>query len=266
MDTKIYTDQMGNKVSIAFPPKRIISLVPSQTEFLYSLGLNHEVVGQTLFCIYPKAMHKSKPRIGGTKNLKLETIAQLQPDLIIANKEENEQKQIEYLQSRYPVWISDIQTLADAYKMMADIGEIVDKKLEASTIINSIQNSFEVLNNLPVLKNNKVAYFIWRKPYMVAANQTFINHLLEKLHLENVFKFKSSRYPEITVNDLVETQPAYVLLSSEPYPFKQKHIEELQQILPNSRILLVDGELFSWYGSRLLHSGNYFKTLLESLN
>ncbi|MES2726436.1 MAG: helical backbone metal receptor [Bacteroidota bacterium] len=265
MTSKTFIDQMGNKVTIPFPPKRIISLVPSQTEFLYDLGLSDEVVGQTLFCIHPDKYHQTKPRIGGTKNLKLDLIAQLKPDLIIANKEENEQKQIEYLQSHYPVWISDIQTLADAYKMMEGIGEITDKQNEAKKIVQAIQQSFIGLDSLPALTNNKVAYFIWRKPYMVAGNHTFINHLLESIHLNNVFKNKPSRYPEITVDELIAAQPEYLLLSSEPYPFKQKHIDELQAILPRSKILLTDGELFSWYGSRLQHSCAYFKTLLSNL-
>lgn len=265
MTSKTFIDQMGNKVTISFPPKRIISLVPSQTEFLYDLGLSDEVVGQTLFCIHPNKYHQTKPSIGGTKNLKLDLIAQLKTDLIIANKEENEQKQIEYLQSHYPVWISDIKTLTDAYNMMEGIGAIVDKQSEAKSIVQTIQQSFIELNTLPSLTNNNVAYFIWRRPYMVAGNHTFINHLLESLHLNNVFKNKTARYPEITDAELIAAQPKYLLLSSEPYPFKQKHIEELQLILPQSKILLTDGELFSWYGSRLQYSCAYFKTLLKSL-
>lgn len=265
MSLKTFIDQMGNKVTIHFPPKRIISLVPSQTEFLYDLGLTDEVVGQTLFCIHPEKYHQTKPRIGGTKNLKLDLIAQLNPDLIIANKEENEQKQIEHLQNHYPVWISDIQTLADAYSMMEGVGEIVDKKSEARNIVQNIQQSFTGLNNLPALANNRVAYFIWRKPYMVAGNHTFINHLLESIGLSNVFKHKTSRYPEITSDQLIAAEPAYLLLSSEPYPFKQKHIDELQLILPKAKILLTDGELFSWYGSRLQHSCAYFKELLSNM-
>lgn len=267
MTSKTFIDQMGNKVTIPFPPKRIISLVPSQTEFLYDLGLNDEVVGQTLFCIHPSTYHQTKPRIGGTKNLKLDLIAELKPDLIIANKEENEQKQIEYLQSHYPVWISDIQTLADAYNMMEGIGAITGKQNEADIIVKNIKQSFLGLDTLPTLANNSnsVAYFIWRKPYMVAGNHTFINHLLERIHLNNVFKYKSSRYPEVTKEELIAAKPEYIFLSSEPYPFKQKHMDELQTILPQSKILLVDGELFSWYGSRLQHSCSYFKTLLKSI-
>ncbi len=265
METKLFTDQLGRNVSINFPPKRIISLVPSQTEFLYDLGLDEEIVGQTLFCIHPESKHKTKTIIGGTKNLKLDVIAQLKPDLIIGNKEENEQKQMEYLMHHYPVWMSDIYTLEDAYEMMKNLGEVVNKPEAANQIVNQIRLSFSDLQ-LFDNPNNKVAYFIWRNPYMVAANHTFINHLLQKLNFDNVFANHLDRYPQVTNEDLVAANPDFIFLSSEPYPFKVKHIAELQQILPKAKILLVDGEMFSWYGSRLLHSCSYFRQLLAQLS
>ena len=265
METKLFTDQLGRSVSINFPPKRIISLVPSQTEFLYDLGLDAEIIGQTLFCIHPKNKHKTKTIIGGTKNLKLDIIAQLKPDLIIGNKEENEQKQIEYLMHHYPVWMSDIYTLNDAYDMMKKLGEVVGKPQVANQIVNQIRLNF---NDLQLFdnQNNMVAYFIWRNPYMVAANHTFINHLLQKLNFNNVFANNLERYPQVTNEDLVTANPDFIFLSSEPYPFKDKHIAELQQLLPKAKILLVDGEMFSWYGSRLLHSASYFGQLLAQLS
>ncbi len=265
METKLFTDQLGRSVLINFPPKRIISLVPSQTEFLYDLGLDTEIVGQTLFCIHPKNKHKTKTIIGGTKNLKLDIIAQLKPDLIIGNKEENEQKQIEYLIHHYPVWMSDIYTLNDAYDMMKKLGEVVGKPEAANQIVNQIRLNF---NDLQLLdnQNNRAAYFIWRNPYMVAANHTFINHLLQKLNFNNVFANNFERYPQVTNEDLVTANPDFIFLSSEPYPFKDKHIAELQQLLPKAKILLVDGEMFSWYGSRLLHSASYFGQLLAQLS
>ncbi|MFA9212824.1 MAG: ABC transporter substrate-binding protein [Candidatus Methylacidiphilales bacterium] len=265
METKLFTDQLGRSVTVNFPPKRIVSLVPSQTEFLYDLGLDSEIVGQTLFCIHPKSKHKTKTIIGGTKNLKLDIIAQLKPDLIIGNKEENEQKQIEYLMHHFPVWMSDIYTLEDSFKMMESLGQLVYKTLEANQIVNQIKLSFSDLK-LFDNPNNKVAYFIWRNPYMVAANHTFINHLLQKLNFSNVFANHLDRYPQITNEDLVVANPDFIFLSSEPYPFKEKHIAELQQLLPKAKILLVDGEMFSWYGSRLLHSVRYFGQLQAQLS
>lgn len=267
MTSKIFIDQMHREVKIDSPPKRIVSLVPSQTELLYDLGLNDCVVGQTLFCIHPADKHKTKTIIGGTKKLKLELILALQPDLIIGNKEENEQQQIEYLMQNATVWMSDIYTLSDSLEMIQKIGEITNKKGVAEKIISDINDGFSILaKNLPVHNiKPKVAYFIWRDPYMVAGKNTFINDLLLKLGFENVFENNSGRYPELNNSDLVEKNPEIILLSSEPYPFNLKHIEELQQLLPKSKIYLVDGELFSWYGSRLQHSAAYFSELIHQI-
>src|SRR4051812_11307667 len=120
-----FTDQMGNAVELEGPPSRIVSLVPSQTELLFYLGLDKEVAGITKFCIHPAEMFHSKPRVGGTKKYDFEKIRQLAPDLIIGNKEENEQKQVEELQKLYPVWMSDIRNLADALQMIRSVGELV---------------------------------------------------------------------------------------------------------------------------------------------
>lgn len=267
MAAKMFIDQMQREVKIESPPKRIVSLVPSQTELLYDLGLNDCVVGQTLFCIHPAERHKTKTIIGGTKKLKLELILALQPDLIIGNKEENEQQQIEFLMKNATVWMSDIYTLADSLEMIQNIGEITNKKDNAEKIIGDINDGFSILaENLPVHNiKPKVAYFIWREPYIVAGKNTFINDLLVKLGFENVFENNSFRYPQINHNDLIEKNPEIILLSSEPYPFKLKHIEELKQLLPKSKIYLVDGELFSWYGSRLKYSAAYFSQLIHQI-
>lgn len=268
MTVKIFTDQMNREISVKFPPKRIISLVPSQTEFLYDLGLKNEIIGQTKFCIHPEEMRKQNTIIGGTKNLKLDLIAQLKPDLIIGNKEENEQVQIEYLMQHFPIWMSDINTMTDAYEMMQKIAEMVHKTNEAEAIIHQIKMDFDLLkmkvNEQKI--SQKIAYFIWRKPYMVAAKNTFINHLIETLNFENVFAENLERYANVTEEDIIEKKPSIIFLSSEPYPFKQKHISELQNLLPKAKIILVDGEMFSWYGSRLRFSANYFKELLNQLS
>lgn len=262
---KTVTDQMGREVTFSYPPRRIISLVPSQTELLYDLGLADEVVGQTLFCIHPEAMHKSKPRIGGTKNYKLDKIAALQPDLIIGNKEENEKAGIEELEKHYPVWMSDIQTLDDALDMMTRIGALThrsDKAREITTKIKQAFDSFKPLTTTPLA----TAYLIWREPWMAAGHSTFITSMLARLGMQNVFMNETSRYPQFTGEQLASVNPELILLSSEPYPFKEKHISELQQLCPRAKVMLVDGELFSWYGSRLLHSVEYFKRLLLQIN
>lgn len=260
---RILTDQMNRQVKITFPPQRIVSLVPSQTELLYDLGLTDEVVGQTLFCVHPEEMHTIKPRVGGTKQYRYDQIAALRPDLIIGNKEENEQQGIEYLSKLYPVWMSDIKTLDDALDMIRRVGELVDRKQNGFELAAQIKERFDNFSSPLTNHKRRTAYFIWRGPWMTAGHNTFINEMLTRCGLENVFADEASRYPEITNDKLQTADPELILLSSEPYPFKEKHINELKAICPGARIMLVDGELFSWYGSRLLHSADYFQMLIS---
>lgn len=265
-----FTDQLNRTLDISYPPRRIISLVPSQTELLYDLGLRDEVVGITKFCLHPEEWFRTKTRVGGTKKYDFEKIKALAPDLIIGNKEENEQLQMEALMETYPVWMSDIYTLADAGDMVLKLGALLDRTEAAHTLQKKIEKGFKELDEFRaehVYVDKRVAYFIWRQPYMAAGSHTFIDHLLTCCGFTNVFSGEGfKRYPEITAAQLKEADPEVILLSSEPYPFKEKHIAEFQSICPNAKIVNVDGELFSWYGSRLLHAPDYFKTLIPSLS
>ncbi len=265
----IFTDQLNRKIELPFPPKRIISLVPSQTELLYDLGLCDEVVGITKFCIHPNEWFHNKTRIGGTKKIDLEKIKQLNPDLIIGNKEENEKGQIEQLMKDHKVWMSDIYTLKDALNMIVQVGTLAGKPQEAVNLKLQIESQFYDLNVQNSTLNSKlnVAYFIWRKPYMVAGGNTFINDMLGRCGFNNVFASSNSmRYPEVSEQQIAEIKPEVILLSSEPYPFKEKHIEELRSVCPEAKIIIVDGELFSWYGSRLLQAPVYFQKIREMVN
>jgi len=255
----IFKDQMHRTVRLEAIPKRIVSLVPSQTEFLFDLGLENEVVGITKFCIHPENWFRSKTRIGGTKTVNIEKVKALKPDLIIANKEENTQAAIEALEKIAPVWISDIITLDNALEMMQLVGEICGKSQKADEIVQSIKSQFDTFEN-PFRSSKsipKVIYLIWKNPYLIAGKNTFIDDLLQKCGLENLTLI--NRYPEW--NPQESDIPDYILLSSEPFPFKQKDLDELQNQFPRAKILLVDGELFSWYGSRLKLSVAYFKSL-----
>lgn len=246
---------------IASFPQRIISLVPSQTELLFDLGLAGRVVGITKFCIHPAPFCKHTPKVGGTKHFHFDTIDRLQPDLIIGNKEENYKEGIERLQQKYPVWMSDIYTLEDALHMILEVGHLTGTPAKASEIAEHIKNGF---TELQALSGKKVAYLIWRNPYMVAGSHTFIHDMLSRCGFENVFA-GNARYPEITPEQLSAAKPDYIFLSSEPFPFSEKHLTEFRQICPEATIKIVDGEMFSWYGSRLLLSVPYFRQLLASL-
>ncbi len=287
-------DQLNNFIQISFPARRIISLVPSQTELLYYLGLNEEVIGITKFCIHPEGWFRKKQRIGGTKTVNINLVKKLEPDLIIANKEENTKEQIEQLQQIAPVFVSDINTLEKALEMINSIGKLVNKQNIADELIIKIEKAFEQL--IPVNQKINTAYLIWKDPYMAAGGDTFINDMLNHCGFTNIFQ-NINRYPEVSVencsisnaqrsinnrisspdscqNNIDQSTviglPAIancqlLLLSSEPYPFKQKHIDELQLQLPGCKILLADGEMFSWYGNRLLYAAQYFTNLIEQV-
>jgi ABC-type Fe3+-hydroxamate transport system substrate-binding protein len=252
------TDQLGRRVAIPFPPQRIVSLVPSQTELLFDLGIGKRVIGVTKFCIYPPEARQAATVIGGTKNFDFDKIAALHPDLLIGNKEENYQTGIEQLAAKYPVWLSDISDLPQALDMIRRVGFITGAKNDAAKIAAGIKYSFATLATPKSLV--PAAFLIWRKPYMAAASDTFIDDMLRRAGFRNVFAHLG-RYPEITPEQLAAAAPERILLSSEPYPFQEKHLVEFQEICPAAKIQLVDGELFSWYGSRLRLSAAYFQTL-----
>ena len=255
--TKKYIDQLGRTITLPHPPKRIISLVPSITELLYDLGLFEQLIGRTKFCVHPKEELKAIPKIGGTKNVNIDRVIALQPDLIIANKEENDKSQIEQLSQHFPVWISDIANFTAAMEMIDALGIIVAKEIAAQQII---KDSTHLLQQLKTQKKRKAAYLIWQKPYMTIGQDTYIHDMLQHAGYENVFG-EQNRYPSFTLEALKNRQPAIILLSSEPFPFKQKHMEELALIFPNTPIQLVDGEAFSWYGTRFLKTFDYLQHL-----
>ncbi|HMU45865.1 MAG TPA: helical backbone metal receptor [Chitinophagaceae bacterium] len=258
----VFTDQTGRTIELKETPKKIVSVVPSQTEFLFDLGLEEEVAGITKFCVHPEKWFHSKPRVGGTKQLKTDIIRQLQPDLVIANKEENVKEQIEELGKEFPVWISDVTDLDSAFDMMQQIGLMTNKKSSADQIIAEISQNFKKLTTPG--SQLSTCYLIWQNPYMTVGGDTFINSMLESAGFDNIFKQKE-RYPETTIEEIRSLNPDLLLLSSEPFPFKQKHIDELQSQLPGTKIILVNGDLFSWYGSRLLYAPEYFSDLRNKL-
>ena len=239
---------------------RIISLVPSITETLFDFGLNpDQIVGRTKFCIHPEEKIKSVEMIGGTKNLNIEKIKALKPDIIIGNKEENTKEQVEILMKEFKVWITDIQNLEDNRNFISELGYILQQQTVAEKINYETE---EIFSEFEIENRRKAAYLIWKNPYMTVGSDTFIHDIMKKLGFENIFR-NQLRYPPITHDDLRNTE--YILLSSEPFPFREKHAEELKKILPETKIILVDGEAFSWFGSRPSKSGAYYRSLLESL-
>lgn len=258
-----YIDQLGYSIELTSVPQRIVSLVPSQTELLFDLDLGGKVVGITRYCVHPKEKLDNLPRIGGNKRFLFDKIAELQPDLVIGNKEVNYLEGVENLRQHYPVWLSDVKTLEDTYDLIAELSKIFSRQDKGQLIIQKIKNEFAHFPKEPS-STLSAAYFVWRKPWMIAGKNTFIDHMMGIAGFSNAFGHLSE-YPKITLEQLEAANPQVILLTSEPFPFKESHIEELQSILPKSNILSVDGQLFSWFGSRIQYSARYFQDIRSKI-
>ena len=261
-----FTDQLNREITLAHTPKRIISLVPSQTELLFDLGLEDRIVGITKFCVHPYHFKSTKTVVGGTKKVDIEKIKLLEPDFIICNKEENTEEMVAQLSTICPVWVTNILTLEDNFQLISDFGQLFNCRTEAQKWIDKINfglTDFKLfIQNRPI---KKAAYFIWKNPYMVAGEGTYINTLLELNHFKNIYEEKG-RYPEVEIKKLrLEGDPDVVLLPSEPYPFKEEDAFEIGRYTHHAKTVFVDGELFSWYGTRLLKAFPYFKQMHERL-
>jgi ABC-type Fe3+-hydroxamate transport system substrate-binding protein len=255
MTERIFIDQMGRRVEVVQSPSRIVSLVPSQTELLHCLGLDNNVLGITKFCIHPAEWFNSKQRIGGTKKLKIQEIIDLKPDLIIGNKEENTEEDILALSEIVPVWMSNINSVEDAFSMIEEIGKLTNTFTKANQLTQELREKFQEIST--VGRNKKVLYCIWENPTMVAGTDTYIHSVLSSIGFVN--EMKLPRYP--TISDFDALKPDLVFLSSEPFPFSESHVKKYLEIFPAAEVRLVDGEMFSWYGSRMLEAIAYFEKL-----
>lgn len=260
------TDQIGREIIIETTPKRVVSLVPSQTELLCDLALENEVVGITRYCVHPYHLKSTKTIVGGTKKIDVERIKSLKPDFILCNKEENMYDFLPKLESIAPIYFSDVNTIEDSISLIKDLGKILNRRTESNNLIEKLNfklNDFKsFIENQPV---RKVAYFIWGKPYMVAANDTFINEMLKLNKFENIYAFMS-RYPKVEIDAIrYNGDPDVIILSSEPFPFKDHHAFEIGSYTNRAATVFADGEMFSWFGSRMLKSFDYFKELHKRL-
>ena len=255
------TDARGRTLTLGTPPRRIVSLVPSQTELLADLGLDAEVVGLTRFCVHPSDWKEEKEIVGGTKNVDLDRVAALEPDLIIANLEENVREQVEALDALAPVYVTDVADVDGALGMIRTVGSLVGRAERADSLAGEIARGCAGLAARAPLR---VAYLIWRGPWMTVGGDTFIHDVLRRAAFENVFG-ERTRYPEITPDDLAAARPEVVLLSSEPFPFGDRHLAEVEAFVPDVAVALIDGELVSWYGSRMRLAPPYLAGLRDTL-
>ncbi|MFH2095538.1 MAG: helical backbone metal receptor [Bacteroidota bacterium] len=255
----VFIDALLRKVDIHVLPQRIISLVPSITELLFDLGLDQRIAGITKYCIHPENRIQSKIIIGGTENLETGLIDEINPDLIIAGREENNREEISRLMDKYPVYVCDVKGYDDALHMIIEIGEITGCTKQSARIVNDIADAFASLP--PVLKHRKAIYLIWKKPWMTVNKDTFINQMLFRAGFDNAFRNKTTRYPVISDEDIIGASPEIIFLSSEPYPFKEKDIMEFKLYAPDAKVRIVDGEMSSWYGSHMIKAPAYFRQL-----
>lgn len=258
---RTFTDHLNRELQIPDLPKRIVSICPAITETLFALGATEQLVGRTKFCIFPKGEVEKLPHVGGTKDVDIDMVRSLKPDLIFAEKEENTKETVQALSKIAPVVVFEVQTIEHSYRLIQDLGQVTGHLEQAEIISSEAKLGFD---RLPKLQNSRVLYFIWRKPYMVVGNTTYIQSVLEHLGLENAAKYLDGRYPALTPELLKELAPDALLLSSEPFPFSEKHQTEFATLLPDTPSLLVDGEMF-WYGSKMLEASPYYALLVNQL-
>lgn len=240
-------DHLGRPVTLSAHPQRIISLCPSLTETLFAIGVGDRMVGRTRHCIHPKDAVKRLQNVGGTKQVREDVIAALSPDLILCEKEENTKEMVDALSVHYPVYVVDVHTVDDALKMVSDLGVVTDAVAAAHRLIQEIRDASAALQ---VVRVHTMAYLIWKDPYMAAGGDTYLDDLLTRSGFVNVFAKETSRYPEVSIEQLQAVAPNVVFLSSEPYPFKEEHRAHLQSLLPQSHVALIDGEI-CWSGARM---------------
>lgn len=254
-----FVDHINRKIFVNHPPQQIVSLVPSITELLFELGLNDQIAGITKYCIHPIDMVKDKQIVGGVEQLDIDIIRKLNPDLIIAGKEENNKNEIELLCNEFSVFVCHVTNYLNALGLIFDIGHLTGKITEAQQMITDIEKEFNDISDFNL--NKKVTYIIWKEPYMTVNKDTFINSLIEKCGGKNIFSERKENFPIVSGEEIKVAAPDVILLSSEPYPFSEKHLKEFNKISSAATVKLVDGEMFSWYGSRMKKAPGYFKEL-----
>ncbi|RHW35871.1 iron ABC transporter substrate-binding protein [Lysinibacillus yapensis] len=254
-------DHLSRTVKIPDQPKRIISICPAITETIFSLKAGNKLIGRTRYCTFPKGKVENIEVVGGTKEVNIEKIKQLEPDLILAEKEENTAEIVQQLEQIAPVFVSEVQSIQDGLRLIETLGQLTSSEEKAATMIQKIKDEFDAL---PHEQLGRAAYAIWRKPYMVVGDTTYINDVLKRLGFQNAYNQAEERYPAVSKEQLSAANLDFLFLASEPFPFSEKHLTEFQAFLPDTKILLVDGEMF-WYGAKMIEAAVYFKELIKTV-
>jgi iron complex transport system substrate-binding protein len=248
---------------------RIVSLCPSLTELVFDLGRGNDLVGRTKFCVHPADRVERVESVGGTKNPKIARIVELAPDLVLLNEEENRREDADALMAAgVRCHVSFPRDVDETAQMVRDIGAVLARHTEAERIAADIERrAARVRENARQAPAVRYAYLIWRNPWMVAGSDTFVTAMLALPGGVNVFAGDGERYPTVTPEDLTAADPDAVLLSSEPFPFKEKHAAELAAAtgLSRDRMTFVDGEYLTWHGSRTPDGIDYAEWVITSV-
>jgi ABC-type Fe3+-hydroxamate transport system substrate-binding protein len=247
-------DDLGREIRIPGPARQIVSLVPSITETLFALGAEDRIVGITDYCIHPRDGIAEKTKIGGTKNVNVEAVLALRPDLVIANVEENREHLVRRLElSGIPVFVTFPKNVDGCCKMIRDVAALTAAERQGATILSEIEAARRDAS--AGIRKIRVLCPIWKNPYMTINRDTFVHSILEEAGGENVFADAPERYPRFELKDAARLQPRVIILPTEPYHFGESDKAEFESLdIPAShdgRIHIVEGELLSWYGPRV---------------
>ena len=237
--------------------ERIVSLVPSLTEALFSLGLGERIVGVTDWCIHPANRVAALPKVGGTKNPSIEQILALAPDLVIANREENGKRAVEALRrAGIEVWVTYPRTARDGAELFRELAELGASREVVESVVQPVEEAVRRAEETRPARGIPVFCPIWKTPWMTVGGDTYASNLLELCGGANVFADRSDRrYPIIELSEIVDAAPEVILLPDEPYNFGPRDALELSELaVPaarDHRIHLIDGTWVSWYGPRI---------------
>lgn len=262
------TDALGRCLELKSPPQRIVSLVPSLTEWLFEVGLGARVVAVTDYCIEPAAALAGVPRIRGTKNPDRAKIIALQPDLVIADQEENRERDVLALTAAgVPVYVTAIRSVADVPAQYERLAAALGASDAAAPGLAALRTALAEAQQRMPLRRIPTLAFIWRDPWMAVGAETYAGDLLERCGADNLGRRLPGRYPRAPLEAFMRLQPEVILLPDEPYAFSARDLEAFASYddvpaVRDGRILLCDGMLLTWPGLRAIRALRVFAKML----
>jgi ABC-type Fe3+-hydroxamate transport system substrate-binding protein len=264
-------DAAGKRHEVAAASARIVSLVPSITELLFDLGLQSNLVGRTGFCIHPKDLVRKVPKVGGTKTIDLARIKRLHPTHLVVNIDENPRGMVEEIAKFVPhVVVTHPRAPRDNLDLYRLLGGIFSRQEQAEALCRRFEHAYDEVATIGASwPRQQVLYLIWKAPWMTVSSDTYISRMLATVGWDTVAPNSSSRYPTVDLTPQFLAKVDFVLLSSEPYTFRERHCVEVLDALPErsrTRVALIDGSMTSWYGSRAIPGLTYLREFRQSLN